>query len=339
MADLLVRAFRVRVLWCAAGLVVAAAGCGPDGFQYGAGGQGPGGRNQQVALSAQQEVQLGKEAFEEVKQKEQDQFHQSGADYEQVKKIGDQIFAVALPNDKPLTKALRSEIGLSDKDPYGSPWVFQPEYAVVDSDQVNAFCLPGGKVVVFTGLLRLPNMKDDWLATVLGHEIAHALAHHASERIARDQMYGDASQATGGLTALKSEKRVELLDLLGLGLYAKQYADREDVPPPQRAGLFDQFKKLGFERAQEEEADHIGLFFMTFALRNPAEPGSGYDPKQAVAFWQTMAEQSGGRHPPEILSDHPSDQHRIQLMRLWAARATAAHDAWNQGNVIPQAKP
>ncbi len=330
MADYPMRPFRVRILWCAAVLACfAAAGCGPDGFDYGANGQGPGHRNQQVALSAQQEVQLGAEAFEEVKDKEKANLHLTGPDYERVKKIGDQVFDAALHN-----KPLREEINLSDADPYGTKWVFKPEYAVIESDEVNAFCLPAGKVVVFTGLMRLTDGKDDWLATVLGHEIAHAVAHHASERIAREGKYGDASQAMVGRDQLG--KDYLLLDLLGVGSHAEQYASQE-APQSERRGLFAQFGDLKFDRQQEEEADHIGVFFMAFA----GESGAGatskaptYDPDQAVAFWQAMEEHAGNQKVPEILSDHPSDQHRIDLMRHWAARAKAAHEAWQMGNVV-----
>jgi predicted Zn-dependent protease len=313
---------RFRFLCCAAALAgFAALGCGQDGFDYGTGGQGPGHRNQQVALSAQQEVQLGDEAFQEVMAKEHPVTGAAGQRLTQhVQDIGEQIFKQALDN-----KLLREEIGLSDADPYGTPWNFNArKYVVLESDQVNAFCLPGGKVAVFTGLLGLTKDNDAWLATVLGHEIAHAVAHHSSERIAREQMYGDASNATAGSESLKGDWK--LLDLLGMGQHVEQYA-REQPPESRQPGLFDQLRDLQFDRQQEEEADHIGVFFMAFA-------GPGYDPEKAVEFWQAMEENSGGKGVPEILSDHPSDQHRIALMRQWAARAQAAHDAWKQGNVV-----
>ena len=332
MADLFKRFSPVRVLWFAAALAgFAAAGCGQDGFDYGANGTGPGRRHQQVALSAQQEVQLGNEAFAEVKKKESDHFHMEGPQYDRVKNIGDKIFQAALHNEP-----LRREIGLSDADPYGTPWVFDPVYAVVDSNEVNAFCLPAGKVVVFTGLMDLTKGKDAWLATVLGHEIAHAVAHHASERVAREQMYGQASDATSGLQQLKGDDRWKLLDLLGVGSHVEQYA-REQPQESGRPGLFAQLGDLKFDRQQEEEADHIGVFFMAFAGetgQGASSKGPTYDPEQAVAFWQAMEEHSGSQKPPEILSDHPSDQHRIEMMRGWAARARAAHDAWQQGNVV-----
>ena len=324
MAKFLTRSF--RVLECAVAVAgLAAAGCGSDGFDYGAGGTGPGHRNQQVALSAQQEVTLGNEAFEEVKAKEHPVQGEEGKQLTaHVTEIGEKIFDQALHN-----KPLRQEINLSDTDPYGTPWNFnERKYVVLQSDQINAFCLPGGKVAVFTGLLDLTKNKDDWLATVLGHEIAHAVAHHAGERIAREQMYGQASDATDhdqGPERLRAD--LKLLDLLGVGQHVLQPQYSADQPRTSgQAGVFDQIRDLAFDRQQEEEADHIGVFFMAFA-------DDRYDPEQAVAFWEAMA-QHGDQKIPEILSDHPSDKHRIDMMRHWAARAIDARNAWKSGNVV-----
>jgi predicted Zn-dependent protease len=131
-------------------------------------------------------------------------------------------------------------------------------------------------VFVFTGILPVIGESDDRLATVLGHEIAHALAHHASERVARER---------GGANILRS---------------------------------------LSYDRMQESEADHIGVFLMTFA---------GYDPDQAVALWERM--QRGHSSPPEFLSDHPSDEHRAQALREWVPKARAAKRAYDQGRIAP----
>jgi predicted Zn-dependent protease len=236
---------------------------------------------------------------------------------------------------------LRKEINLSDTDAYGSPWNFNDrDYAVLSTNQVNAFCLPGGYVVVFKGLLDVTGDRDDWLATVLGHEIAHAVAHHASERIARQQMYGEASDATAGLDRLKNDKKNDkwkMLDLLGVGWYAHHYVVDEEPESPHRDALLNQLQDLAFDRDQEEEADRIGVFLMAFA------DDDRYDPHQAVAFWEKMAalQQEAGdrRPPPEILSDHPSDEHRISLMKSWAVRAIDARNAWKAGRVTTRARP
>jgi metalloendopeptidase OMA1, mitochondrial len=326
VADHLARGLRGRLLYCAV-VAALAAGCGEGGFDYGAGGEGPGHRHEQVALSAQQEVQLGDKAFQEVLAKEHPVRGEEGRRLTaRVKEIGDKVFDQALHN-----KPLRQEINLSDTDPYGTPWDFNHrEYAVLENDQINAFCLPGAKVAVFTGLMDMTKDKDDWLATVLSHEISHALAHHASERIAREQMYGRASEATAGLESVPGDDRLKLLDLLGVGSHALKYrGDRSGDSEQPGPGIFEQIRELSFDRQQESEADHIGIFLMTFA---------GYDPDQAVAFWEAMEQRSAEQGaPPEILSDHPSDRHRVDMMRHWAARAKAARDAWQAGNVAPPA--
>jgi predicted Zn-dependent protease len=154
---------------------------------------------------------------------------------------------------------------------------FEWEANVIQDNQVNAFCLPGGKIFVFTGIF-LVAQDDDQLATVMSHEVAHALAHHASERLAREQ---------SGVGVLRS---------------------------------------LKYNRDQEAEADHIGLFLMTFA---------GYDPRQAVIFWERMQQRMGGQHPPEFLSDHPSDEHRIEAMKKWVPKAIAGKKAFDRGDIAP----
>jgi predicted Zn-dependent protease len=155
-------------------------------------------------------------------------------------------------------------------------YTFDWNVSVVQSRQVNAFCLPAGEIVVFTGILPVA-ATDDQLATVLSHEMSHALAHHGSERVAREERGG------GKLSQLR------------------------------------------YDRYQESEADHIGVFLMAFA---------GYDPYQAVEFWLRMERLSQGGQPPEILSDHPSHETRIKQLRAWAPRAAAAKQAYDEGRVL-----
>ncbi len=324
MTDPLWRAWRGLGLCCLVAVGgLALPGCG--GPENGGGpGEGPGRRYQALALSAQQEVKLGDEAFQEVLQKEHPV---EGPPAIRVRTVGEKIFHEALDN-----KPLRREINISDVDPYGRPWDFTDrKYAVLREDQVNAFCLPGGKVAVFTGLTDMTKGKDDWLATVLGHEIAHALAHHANERIARQQMDGQAvDAASGNLGLLDADDRWKLMDLLGVGSHALQYDDSRGRPSEGRhgGGIFAQFRELAFDRQQESEADHIGIFLMTFA---------GYDPRQSVDFWEAMEAQGAGRQPPEILSDHPSDAHRIAQMRGWVVQAEDAYRAYKAGRIAPDA--
>ena len=156
------------------------------------------------------------------------------------------------------------------------------EFNLVEDKQVNAWCMPGGKVVVYTGIL--PVTKDEpSLAVVMGHEIAHAVARHGSERMSQ----GLLAQGLGtGLDAA----------LANNSTLNKQIAATAFGIGAQYGAL------LPFSRQQESEADHLGLIFMAMA---------GYDPHAAVPFWQRMAESSGGGKPPEIMSTHPSDETRI----------------------------
>ena len=316
MTDLLWRKPWFRLIGCAVICGLALPGCGGDD---GGRGEGPGRRSQVIALSAQQEVKLGDEAFQEVLAKEH---VVKGAEAQRVEEIGEKIFHEALEN-----MPLRREINLRDADAQGRPWNFKDrKYAVLQEQEINAFCLPGGKVAVFTGLIDMTEKNDDWLATVLGHEIAHALAHHASERIGRENMYAQASDSSvGGFGLLDRTDRWKLIDLLGAGSHAVRYADDKQPDQGERSvGVFQQIRELSFDRQQEAEADHIGIFLMTFA---------GYDPDQAVAFWQAMADRSRTHEPPEILSDHPSDAHRVAAMRGWAVRAKDALLAWKAGRI------
>jgi predicted Zn-dependent protease len=149
--------------------------------------------------------------------------------------------------------------------------------------------------------------NNDQLATVIGHEVAHALAHHASERLAREQMFGRAVESAGGgaLAKLNPQVRDKIIGLLGgvSQLYNRRY-----------------------DREQESEADHIGIFLMTFAR---------YNPDQAVVFWQKMERISASRpHPPAILSTHPSDAQRIKQIRFWIPYAKAALRAYDSGDYV-----
>jgi len=155
------------------------------------------------------------------------------------------------------------------------------EVNLVQSADVNAWCMPGGKIVVYTGILPF-TVDESGLATVLGHEVAHAVARHGNERMSQGLI------AQTGLTALDialSQKPKQTHDLLMAAVGAGA-----------EIGVL-----LPFSRKQESEADQLGLIFMAVA---------GYDPHGAVAFWKRMASQ-GGQKPPEFLSTHPSDETRI----------------------------
>ncbi|NPD46296.1 M48 family metallopeptidase [Lentimicrobium sp. S6] len=168
---------------------------------------------------------------------------------------------------------------------------YEWEFNLVDNEQVNAWCMPGGKVVVYTGIL--PITKDETgLAVVMGHEIAHAVAEHGNERMSQQLM--QQAGATGLMLAL-SEKPAETQMIWSTVYgYGSQYA-----------------VMLPYSRTHESEADHLGLIFMSMA---------GYNPQEAPAFWERMSS-VGGAKPPEILSTHPSDDTRISNLNKWMPEA------------------
>jgi predicted Zn-dependent protease len=262
-------------------------------------GQGPGHRSQALALTPSQELNLGEQAYQEVLRKYRKA--PEGPAVEKVRAVGRAIAGASE------IEPLQREINLRVKG-----YTFHWEFTVLEDNQVNAFCLPGGKVAVFSGLLPVVKdetgrINDSMLATVMSHEIAHALAHHASERIARQAKYQQAMNAlNGALHTLPPEERKALIGLLGAGA---------------------EVRSLSYDRQQESEADHIGLFLMTFA---------GYDPRQAGPFWERMQRLSAehGR-PPEILSDHPSDARRLTQIRQWTPSALRADNAYKGGRVAP----
>ncbi len=153
------------------------------------------------------------------------------------------------------------------------------EVVIFESDQVNAFALPGGKIGVYTGLLNVAKNQDQ-LATVIGHEIAHVLADHSNERVSQSQLANVGLQVTN-LALNDNEYQKAAMAALGLGV---QY------------GIL-----LPYGRTQESEADIIGLELMAKA---------GFDPYQSIELWKNMARASAGS-PPELLSTHPSHDTRI----------------------------
>jgi predicted Zn-dependent protease len=166
------------------------------------------------------------------------------------------------------------------------------EFNLVENKDANAWCLPGGKVVVYTGIL--PITKDEaGLAVVMGHEIAHAVAGHGSERMSQGlltQMGGVALSAA--LSQQPAATSYLFMQAYGVGT---------------QIGIL-----LPYSRLHESEADRLGLIFMAMA---------GYDPNAAVSFWQRMAQTKKGASPPEFLSTHPADQNRINNIKSYIPEA------------------
>jgi len=168
---------------------------------------------------------------------------------------------------------------------------FQWEYNVVNDNSVNAWCMPGGKVVVYTGILPV-TLTDEGLAVVMGHEIAHAIARHGNERM---------SQA---------------IALQGAGMTLSAFAGQNPTAAEnlflQSFGVGSQLGMLAYSRKHESEADKMGLVFMAMA---------GYDPREAPKFWERMSGQGGGQAPPELLSTHPSDETRMRDLEQYMPEA------------------
>ena len=164
---------------------------------------------------------------------------------------------------------------------------YQWEFKLVDDDQMNAWCLPGGKVVFYTGIL--PVCKNtDGIAAVMGHEIAHAFAKHGQERMTSS--YG---QQLGGMA-------------VAIGTSGQNYETQ--VLWNSIYGISSQVGMLAYSRTHETEADKLGMVFMIMA---------GYDPEEAIQLWKRMKENSEGEAPPEFLSTHPSNDTRIEDLKKY----------------------
>ncbi|WP_345970615.1 M48 family metallopeptidase [Sulfurimonas sp. HSL1-6] len=225
------------------------------------------GRTQLILISNEQEVALGLSESEKLKKSAK--LSTNSAQVARVRRIGERIAAVSGRDD------------------------FQWEFNVIESDTLNAFCLPGGKVYFYTGLLKLTE-NDDQIATVMGHEIAHALARHGAERMSMQMVSNAGAQLLGAALEIPAQYQ---------GLYNQAY------------GLSTQLGVLlPYSRKHESEADQIGIYLMWKA---------GFDPHQAVRFWERMQAASGGQKPPEFLSTHPSDQSRIDAINAFIKKLPA----------------
>lgn len=235
------------------------------------------GRHELNLVSSEQEVQLGLSSFDQLKK--DTPINQDPAVNAMVQRVARRVADVA------------------GKDLPDAKW----EFVVFESKEANAFCLPGGKVGVYTGILPI-TQTDAGLATVLGHEIGHAVAHHGASRMSHAMVAQGLGQAAG--TAVGSSSYAQYQNLF--------------------MSLYGVGSKVGFElpydRAQESEADHIGIVYMARA---------GYDPREAVAFWQRFAaynKQQGGTQDSffsKFLRTHPVDEQRIKQLQTWLPEAEA----------------
>jgi predicted Zn-dependent protease len=204
----------------------------------------------------------------------------SGTEFDLVRRVGNDLRIAA--EQYYTTKGMQKKLA-------GYKW----EFNLVDSKDVNAFCMPGGKVVIYTGILPI-TQNEDALAVVMGHEIAHALADHGNERMTQGLIaqFGLAS-LDFALQNKPAETRNILLGAVGAGA---------------QLGVL-----LPFSRKHESEADEIGLYLMAMA---------GYNPSEAAPFWARM-NRGGGARPPEFMSTHPDPSKRSERLKSLQAKARA----------------
>ena len=225
------------------------------------------GRSQFILIPESTEIALGLQSYREILGKSK--LSQDQQVVAMVKKVGNRI---ALAANKPEYE-----------------WEFN---LIQDDKMINAFALPGGKVAVYTGIL--PHTKDkDGLATVMGHEIAHALVRHGGERMTTILLAQLGQVAMNVALKDRDPKTVAALNI-GYGIVTT-------------VGVV-----LPFSRNQESEADRVGLILMAKA---------GYDPSKAPEFWKRMAAKKGKKSPPEFLSTHPADKRRIEQIKQWLPEA------------------
>ena len=242
-------------------------------------------RKRLLVMSEQRENEMGLSAYQDVLKAEPVSKNEKYV--ELVRRVGERIAAVANRPD------------------------FKWEFNVIESETQNAFCLPGGKVAVYTGLL--PVCQDEaGLAVVMSHEVAHAIARHGGERMTY-QTAQNLGKSAMGMVLQKQEEQQKQIVLTAYGA-ASQY------------GVI-----LPYSRKHELEADHIGIMLMAKA---------GYDPSSAPGFWERFSSAKQGEAPMEFLSTHPSDARRASALRELLPEAMQNYEAaaqrYGMGEAIPQ---
>ena len=221
-------------------------------------------RSALILIPKAQEISLGIQSYKQILKKEKEsedkQLNQI------IRRVGQRIASVSdMPNLK---------------------W----EIKLIESDQKNAFALPGGKIAIYTGILSVAK-NEAGLATVMSHEIAHVIARHGAQRMTQQMLLQGA--------------------MIGAGLSMKNRTQRNIVLSALGVGVLYGFT-LPFSRLHESEADQIGLIYMAKA---------GYDPNEAISFWQRFSQTKGDNGPPEWASTHPADVTRMQGLRSYLSRA------------------
>ncbi|MBK8284662.1 MAG: M48 family metallopeptidase [Ahniella sp.] len=243
------------------------------------------GRQQLVETSVEQDVALGLQAYQQILSEERGKVIREGEVPDMVRGIAQRLI-----NAGPDVEAL---IRQGNNVQTETPWdEFEWAVSVIESDQANAFCLPGGMMAVYTGILPV-TQNDDALAAVMGHEIAHAILRHGAERMAHQKLTQIGTAAAGMASSDMDPQRQQMV-MAAIGAGTK-------------FGVL-----LPFSRDHESEADYVGLMLAA---------GACYDPEQAIGLWERMGAQGGGQRPPEFMSTHPSSETRISKLREWMPEA------------------
>ena len=229
-------------------------------------------------LSVEDEEALGLQAYQEILSQERP-IDPNSQVAQQVREIAQRLIA----KTDEVEGALAAEHGLQ---PQYISRGFEWDVNVIQSDQANAFCLPGGKMAVYTGLVPVAQNADA-LAIVMGHEIAHALLRHGAQRMAQ-QKVGQIVQMGGAMSGMDAGQQQMVMAAMGYGVL------------------------LPYARTHETQADYVGLMLASAACFNPQE---------AVPLWQRMAELGGGQAPPEFASTHPNPGTRIQNLQALMPKA------------------
>ena len=247
------------------------------------------GRNQLSLLSESELQNMAAQQYQQFLSENKVVNPSASKDAEMVRRVGQRVVTA-------ITKYY-SQKGLS-KELEGYKW----EYNLVDSKEVNAWAMPGGKIVVYTGLLPV-TQNEAALAVVLGHEITHAVAHHGNERMSQELVAQGIGVAGGVLTG-GNEKVASIFNAV--------------YGPGAQVGYL-----LPNSRKQELEADHYGLIFTAMA---------GYNPQEAIPLWQRMEQMAAqGQKPPEFLSTHPAEATRIEKLKELMPEALKYYKPMNSG--------
>ena len=245
------------------------------------------GRNQLALISDAELSNMAQQEYQTFLSQNKVVSSSASKDAEMVRRIGQRLTAAI--------NKYYAEKGLS-KELEGYAW----EYNLVDSKEVNAWCMPGGKIVVYTGLLPI-SQNEAALAVVMGHEIAHALAKHGNERMSQT-MVAQGLQVVGGVVTSGNAQISNIFN----NVYG----------PAAQVGVL-----LPNSRKQELEADKYGLIFSALA---------GYNPQEAIPLWERMAAAGGGQKPPEFLSTHPAEATRIDKLRAMMPEALKYYKPMNK---------